>query len=300
MVGRVEPEFEKVTFIIATYNRESLLQSQISRIETLADSAKVIVIDDGSEDKSFSLLQSRLGRNPSVTLLRNQMNMGSAFCWNLGIAETSTAHLVFLPDDALELLPNAEAFIEAVKVSMRMSDVAGIHVEEEVPFNVPIRGTFRDVISHLLYAVSGQVVSTNEGHERYSDFVPGVMAIKRKVGMAVRFDDTLLIGNGFREESDFQLRARRLGFKILYNPAMGVRHRPHKSGGQIRKYSARGYAFWAVRNQVVFMGKNHLTLWEARCVFFILYQMVLHRATPATVSEAVREGMKALSQQETT
>jgi GT2 family glycosyltransferase len=290
---------DQVTFVIATYNRRSVLEATVSQILALAEQAEVIIIDDGSGDGTGAFLASRLGNYPRLRLLTNERNRGSAYCWNLGIQNTRTPYLVFLPDDALELLPTVEEFARTVCTSLRYYDIVGPHVAEPNVFPMMLRGTLRDIVTTTIYAISGQVIATNDGVLRSASFVTGVMAIRREVGISVLFDSDLMTGNGYREESDFQLRARRLGCRILYHPTACVLHSPARSGGQIESFKKRGYAFWALRNQMLFMAKNELTMWQARYAFFVIYQIIVHHASLKVIGDATREAMDALQESST-
>jgi len=286
-----------LTFVIPTYNRRFVIAGELDRISNLSRYADVIIIDDGSEDGTYAFLKETFRRNSRIKLVRNVANDGSAHCWNVGLAKASTGTVFFLHDDSVELLPSTRQFVETLRASIKKYEIVGVHVAEYEPFRVPFGGAARDVLYQLLYALAGQIVSRNYDGMKQTWFVSGILGVRRDVGLAVGFDDKMLTGNGFREESDFELRARRSGFRILYNPNIGVVHRRNLGGGQSLKAAGDRYTFWAVRNQLIFMRKNRLRLWPIRFALFVLYQMAMHRAKPRVVAEAAVDGSRALMEQ---
>lgn len=287
-----------ITFVIPTYNRRSLLEAEVNRIRALTKVAEVMIIDDGSEDGTFAFLTGIFHDNDQVRLIRNATNSGSAHCWNIGLANSKTNSVCFLHDDATELLPSAEQFVQTLAALMARYEIVGVHVVEEEHYRIPFQGVARDILYQLLYALAGQIISKNYGARKQCWFVAGILGVRTKIGLSLGFDDNLLKGYGFREESDFELRARRSGCRIVYDPAISVVHKRNQGGGQLQKIVGERYAFWAIRNQFIFMRKNHLRIWAPRFVLFVLYQVMLHGARPKVITDGIRDGTRALLQVE--
>lgn len=85
-----------VTVVIPTYNREQTLARAIrSAIEQDAEPANIIVVDDGSTDKTESLVRTFGGR---VRYIRRE-HAGVSATRNAGVAETESDWIAFLDSD---------------------------------------------------------------------------------------------------------------------------------------------------------------------------------------------------------
>jgi len=176
---------DQVTFVIATYNRLSVLEARVSQILALVEQAEVIIIDDGSGDGTAAFLTLRLGNYSRLRLLTNERNRGSAYCWNLGIQNTRTPYLVFLPDDALELLPTVDMFARTVCLSLRHYDIVGLQVVEPNVFPKKLRGTLRDIVTTRTTDPSARIqllriaTSVEQLTDRL-DHLPPCVALRRR------------------------------------------------------------------------------------------------------------------------
>jgi glycosyltransferase involved in cell wall biosynthesis len=94
----------KVTVIIPTYNRASVLSRAISSVEkqTFTD-WELIVVDDGSTDDTKSLIIKHLKNSKITSFFQN--NRGVSAARNLGIKQSRGEWLAFLDSDD-EWLPN--------------------------------------------------------------------------------------------------------------------------------------------------------------------------------------------------
>lgn len=96
-----------VGVIVPCYRHGIFLDACIASIkaQTLAP-ARIVVVDDGSDDPETIAALARLDRDPDVTVLRQAENRGPSAARNRALAELETSY--FLPIDADdELLPDA-------------------------------------------------------------------------------------------------------------------------------------------------------------------------------------------------
>lgn len=89
-----------LSYVIVTHNRrEALLQTlrQLPAVTPLpSDQWQTIVVDNASTDGTAKAVRERI---PGVTMLRRQINEGSA-ARNLGVAQAAGRFIVFLDDDS--------------------------------------------------------------------------------------------------------------------------------------------------------------------------------------------------------
>ena len=90
-----------VSVLIPAYNEEVVIATTVERI--LASDypdLEIIVIDDGSRDRTSEVLNTRFGADPRVTVLTIQ-NSGKAGALNLGLAQAQGEIIVALDADTL-------------------------------------------------------------------------------------------------------------------------------------------------------------------------------------------------------
>jgi dolichol-phosphate mannosyltransferase len=97
----------KLSVIIPCFNEDQTLASCVSRVleiqdETLA--VEVIVVDDGSSDRSFAIAEHLAGSYPEIRVLRHAKNRGKGAALRTGFRE-ATGDFVAVQDADLEYDP---------------------------------------------------------------------------------------------------------------------------------------------------------------------------------------------------
>ena len=89
-----------VSIIIANFNGENYLPTCLKSV--LRNSYKdyeLILVDDGSTDKSIEVIEGFLKKDKRIKLLRNHKNLGAAASRNRAIKKASGKYIVFLDND---------------------------------------------------------------------------------------------------------------------------------------------------------------------------------------------------------
>ncbi len=97
----------KLSVVIPTYNRQtSIVQAVQAYYDSLASQARtlgmafeLIVVDDGSPDDSFRILQNHFAQHPEIQLLRMEKNAGPGPARDAGLARATGEWVWFLDDD---------------------------------------------------------------------------------------------------------------------------------------------------------------------------------------------------------
>jgi len=95
----------EITILIPVYNESKtilLILEKIRQNRAYLPSSKVIVIDDGSNDGTFEILESN--KNLYDTLIRNSKNKGKGFALKVGLLEVKSEY-VLIQDADLEYDP---------------------------------------------------------------------------------------------------------------------------------------------------------------------------------------------------
>lgn len=73
--------FREISVVYPAYNEEASLPDTMERtldaLDELFERFEVIVVDDGSTDRTVKLLEQYAGRRPEIKLLRNERNLGA-------------------------------------------------------------------------------------------------------------------------------------------------------------------------------------------------------------------------------
>ena len=90
----------KVSIIIPCYNSEKFLNKAIdSAINQSLNKIEIILIDDGSTDKTHSLLQQYKMKDNRIILIEHPKNEGLALARNHGIEQATGEYIYFLDSD---------------------------------------------------------------------------------------------------------------------------------------------------------------------------------------------------------
>lgn len=250
--------------IIPAYNEEKVICGTVrSLLASRQDGFDIIVVDDGSTDRTAAVVREAFAGNPRVRVLTKE-NGGKAQALNAGLAQTTAevivfadADTIFEPDAIPELArhfadPRLGAVAGAVKVGNRVNWISRFQALEYV--------TSQNLDRRALELLGGMTV------------VPGCIGAWRR--------SALLEAGGFSsdtlaEDADATMQLQRLGWKVLYEPrAVALTEAPQSTRAFLRQRlrwmygslqaawkhrsalwrggDARGLAFIALPNIVIF------------------------------------------------
>jgi glycosyltransferase involved in cell wall biosynthesis len=111
----------KVSIIIATYNRPSLLARAVESARRAGTDVEIVVVDDASESETAEVCRTLSGIR-YVRVERNQQLGGAR---NLGILASTGEFITFLDDDDLRLPGSLDAQIETLEATPTAALVYG-------------------------------------------------------------------------------------------------------------------------------------------------------------------------------
>ena len=93
-----------VSVVMPVYNREKYVAEAIESIleQTFSD-FELIIVDDGSEDRSPEIIREYVGRDDRVRSLRQERNMGVSYARNRGINDACGDYIAFMDSDDVSL-----------------------------------------------------------------------------------------------------------------------------------------------------------------------------------------------------
>jgi GT2 family glycosyltransferase len=221
-----DPTLDGVTVVILTHNRANELSRTLGRIQELGEASRIIVVDNGSSDRTGTML-SRW--TPVVDVIRLPENRGAA-ARNLGCTRAVTPYVALCDDDtwwAPGSLTRAASVLDAAPraavVTARV--VVGLEGQED-PASAEMAA------SPLPRDREPPIVSV-------LGFLAGACMVRRRALLAVGgFSSRLFLGG---EEALVAIDLATRGWQLLYDPATTVHHHPstRREAGRRRRRLAR-------------------------------------------------------------
>jgi len=284
-----------LSIIIVAYNNaffiEVCLKKLINSLKKEDFSWEIIIIDNGSYDRTIEIIKSIKEKNKNIILIENKKNLGFSKANNQGIKKALGRYILFLNSDVLvekiywqklinfiEKNKDIGALTVKVKLQNGQIDLASHRgfpnlwrsfcyfsfFERFFSFNLFFKKIFGGY--HLLH------LNFNKIHE--VEAISGAFFLTRKKIMEKLggFDEDFFM---YGEDLDLCLRIKKLNYKIIYYPDFEVLHLKYQSGlkskDQNIKIKTKSYFFQAMK---IFY-KKHYT---KRYPFFInlLFYLIIN------------------------
>ena len=242
--------YPSISIVVVNFNgRDLLRQCLCTLLDTDYPKYEIVVVDNASTDGSFAEIKESFASDPRITLVENSENVGHSEGCNIGARLTTGKYLVFLDSD-IEF--EAENWLwELVNVMEHDRTVglaqAKIVLSEDkrcldyVCMAVDALGTWS-----AYYGSKEEMLKENFEILAAS---AGCCIIRREVFNQVGgFDADYFI---YDDDTDLSLRARLMGYRILFVPSALVIHR----GGVLRGVSGM-MLYYSSKNRLNTVLKN--------------------------------------------
>lgn len=238
----------KVTVVIPNYNGIRYLKGCLDSLQTqTAEDFSVLVVDNGSTDGSYELLE----QYPEITGIRFEENRGFCAAVNAGIAAADSEYVILLNNDTQVKERFVEKLTEAIEKDPGVFSVSAKMLDMNRPELMDDAGD--------LYCALGWAFSRGKGKPA-GDYTAccsifsacGGAAIYRKavfdrIGM---FDEKHF---AYLEDLDVGYRARIYGYRNRYEPGAEVLHAGSGfSGSRYNEFKVN----FSSANSVYVIGKN--------------------------------------------
>jgi teichuronic acid biosynthesis glycosyltransferase TuaG len=143
-----------VSVIMPAYNCvHTVEQSVCSIIDQTMSDFELIIIDDGSSDQTFDLLMRLKQRDPRITVLRNDRNIGVAATRNRAIDMANGKYIAFLDSDDIWKSDKLEKQIALLNkengdlcfTSYEFFDVSGMPISQ-TPYIAPKKTNYYNML----------------------------------------------------------------------------------------------------------------------------------------------------------
>lgn len=219
----------KLSIIIPAYNCEPTITELLNRVNKVSIKGlkkEIIVIDDGSRDKTYSILKKR----HDILLFQHKKNLGKGSAVRTGL-ENSTGNIIYLQDADLEYDPS--------EIPLLVNPI--VEKKAEAVFSSR-RLNKKNLYSSRLYKWGGAFVDGLISfilRANITDASSGSKAFTRNVYNKIK----PLTSRGFDIEAELTAKMIRNGIKPL-EVSISYYPRTHKQGKNIRWY----HAFFILRS----------------------------------------------------
>lgn len=226
-----------LSVVIPVYNEEKTIGIVLDNIKKLSIrdlNTEIIVIDDGSKDKSVNIVESKIAKDKNIRLIKHSRNKGKGSAVVTGFKSAKgdilliqDADLEYNPKDIPALLEPILAKKERVVYGTRLRTKMVLFGENRTPLPFHFFGNkFLSLITSILYGESitdmetgykvleREVLDGVKLHSRSFDFEPEITAKILKKGIHILEIDISTNPRGYDEGK--KIRPVRDGIKALW------------------------------------------------------------------------------------
>jgi len=163
-----------ISIVIPAYNEEVNLSSTLKDISAYLKkkdySHEVIIVDDGSTDKTVDIAYPFSALFDSLVILKNSPNRGKGFSVKKGVLSAKGDFVLFMDADNSTRIDQLEKMIPVLKegydIAMGSRRIPGAEVSKSQPFYRIILGNIYIILSKLM--LGSQVQDYNCGFKLYT------------------------------------------------------------------------------------------------------------------------------------
>lgn len=270
----------KVSIIILNWNQKDMTLACLRSLKKISyPNYEIILVDNGSTDDSVSVIKKEF---PEFKIIENRKNLGVAGGRNVGIEyvqHKGTDYLLLLDNDTIV---DKDFITEMVKVGesdKRAGILTGKIYFYSEPNKIWCAGGSLSLYRHHISAIGYDETDRGQYDEkREVDHAAGCcLMIKKKVVDDIGILDQNFI-EYFTEDTDWCLRAKKEGYKIMYVPEAEIWHHVVKKTSVNKRY-------WYLKGRnLMWLMRKHAQLhhWIIFSFFFIVGSIrVLYREAKA-------------------
>jgi len=230
---------KKVSILILTWNKLQFTKRCLKFLEnnTTYRNLEVIIVDNGSKDGTKEFLEKYNGlKGKDFKYILNRSNLGYAAGVNQGVKECKGDYILLLNNDVYVLKNWLQSMVRIAENDEKVSIVGAKLIYPKTKRIQHAGIVFIRKIEPLHIYKNCSLIDPKVNDKRYVDAVTGAcMLIKKELIDEIGFFDENYKYGGF-EDTDFCLKARRAGKKILYSPKSIAIHDERVTSSQIRGY----------------------------------------------------------------
>jgi cellulose synthase/poly-beta-1,6-N-acetylglucosamine synthase-like glycosyltransferase len=202
------PHYPMVSIILPAYNEEKTIAKSIERSlsQRYKGSIEIIVIDDGSTDRTYDIAKTYADKHANVMAIRLEKNRGKSHALNMGFAQAKGEISVFSDTDSI-LAPEAISRMVSHFKDPDVGMVAGMVVI----------GNEKNLLTRLQqieYLLSQSIIRFCQSSQKNVLICPGACtAVRTDIASKIPVTDRTIT-----EDADFTFSVWKEGWKICQEP----------------------------------------------------------------------------------
>lgn len=241
-MGPLEEEMResipKVSIVILNWNQRDMTLACLRSLKKISyPNYEIILVDNGSTDDSVSAVRKEF---PEIEIIENGRNLGVAGGRNVGIEyvqKKGTDYLLFLDNDTIVDKDFITEMVNAGEADRKIGILTGKIYFYSEPEKIWCAGGSLSLFRRHICAVGYDEVDRGQYDDlKEVDHVAGccLMAKKKVIDEIGILDQNFI--EYFTEDTDWCLRARKRGYKIMYVPRAKLWHRVVKKTSVSERY----------------------------------------------------------------
>jgi GT2 family glycosyltransferase len=214
-------QMPQASIIIPTWNGRAFIEDCLnSLLSQDYPDFEVIVVDNASTDGTADFVAEKY---PTVRLIRNERNLGFSGGVNIGLAQAAGEILVLLNQDTLVEPTWLKELIQGMLTDDKIG-IGGCKILDWSGEKIWHTGVVLD--EERKFPILRGAGEIDQGQYEQPEAMPAVVgaafAIRRELLETIGFlnEDYFF----YLEDTDYCLRAREAGYKVMYNPRAVLRH----------------------------------------------------------------------------
>ncbi|HKT74172.1 MAG TPA: glycosyltransferase family 2 protein [Steroidobacteraceae bacterium] len=252
-----------ITLIVPTRNRAHTLRLVAPSYFQQDAVSEIIFVSDAGTDDTPALIEQLARAYPHVKtrLLTNASRLGASESRNMGVREASNEYILFCDDDEYLEAGYAQTCLKKLQ-TLEAGAVSGRRIYLE-PGESPLQALrrfgsgFRSS-KPFRFLICEYVNAARFPGDLQLPLTNAIILTRKSLLQRYPFDAHYARGNGYREESDFQMNLFTRGYEIRVTNETHSFHLPLaeiRSGGQ--RTSGLRRLYWSVRYTHYFFGKYY-------------------------------------------
>lgn len=228
----------KVSIVILNWNQRDMTLACLESLRKISyPNYEIIIVDNGSTDGSIEAIKKEF---PELTVIENGRNLGVAGGRNVGIEyvqHKGTDYLLLLDNDTIVQRDFITEMVKAGEGNNRAGVLTGKIYFYSEPNKIWCAGCSLSLYRRHITAIGYDEIDRGQYDDiREVDHVAGCcLLIKKKVIDEIGILDQNFI-EYFTEDTDWCLRARKKGYKIMYVPKAKIWHHVVKKTSVSERY----------------------------------------------------------------
>ena len=217
----------RVSVIIPVKNgQEYIERSIVSALNNMSQNDEIIIVDDGSKDKTLKIAKKLLNDPINFTIVKSK-NLGAAGARNIGLSKANGKFIIFLDHDDTIPKNRIENHLKIFKKNKKIDIVSGF---VKVIFKKKL-----DLSEYKYKYINNHLKLTKNNY--FKGLILLSSTLKKKIFKKLKFNETYKYG----EDTDLLMRIRKNKYKFYTDRKISYYYYIHGKNSILNKDSSELY-----------------------------------------------------------